>query len=93
MFFNKVSLKHTHKFSQGLLENFDDIFVASGSAGTVCGLAVAKYLTKAKIKSVTYTFLQLLQLSHPLCLFLCTVCIQDPCSCHSQHRRVYLQPC
>ena len=37
---------------QGVLEEFDDLFVAAGSAGTICGLAIAKYLSGAKIKSV-----------------------------------------
>lgn len=34
------------------MEDYDDIVVAAGSVGTVCGLAVAKYLTGAKIKRV-----------------------------------------
>ena len=35
---------------QGVLEEFDDIFVAAGTAGTACGLAVANYLTGSKLK-------------------------------------------
>ena len=37
---------------QGVLEDFDDIFVATGSVGTICGLAVAKHLTGSSIKYV-----------------------------------------
>jgi len=32
------------------VENFDDIFVACGSVGTVCGLAVGKHLTGSSIR-------------------------------------------
>lgn len=35
---------------EGALENFDDIVVATGSGGTICGLAIANYLTGLKIK-------------------------------------------
>ena len=35
---------------QGVLEEFDDIFVAAGTAGTACGLGVANYLTGSKLK-------------------------------------------
>ena len=35
---------------QGVLDDFDDIIVATGSVGTICGLAVSKYLTGASIK-------------------------------------------
>ena len=35
---------------QGLHDNFDDIFVAGGSVGTACGLAIANYLTGSKLK-------------------------------------------
>ena len=35
---------------QGVLENFSDIFLAAGSTGTACGLAVANYLTGSKVK-------------------------------------------
>ena len=34
----------------GVWEKFDDIVVPAGSGGTVCGLAVANYLTGMKIK-------------------------------------------
>ena len=37
---------------QGLVERFDDIVVAVGSGGTVCGLALANHLTGAKLKYV-----------------------------------------
>ena len=36
--------------TQGVLENFDDIVVATGSGGTICGLAVGNYLTGMKVK-------------------------------------------
>lgn len=35
---------------QGLLDNFDDVVVASGSGGTAAGLAVANHLTGSKLK-------------------------------------------
>lgn len=35
---------------EGVLDNFDDIVVPTGSGGTICGLAVANYLTGSKIK-------------------------------------------
>ncbi|XP_065056440.1 uncharacterized protein LOC135684731 isoform X2 [Rhopilema esculentum] len=35
---------------QGMLENFDDIFVASGSGGTIGGLALANYLNGSPLK-------------------------------------------
>ena len=35
---------------QGLHENFDDVVVAVGSGGTLCGLAVANHLTGSKLK-------------------------------------------
>ena len=35
---------------QGVLENFDDIVVTTGSGGTVCGLVVGNYLTGMKVK-------------------------------------------
>ena len=35
---------------EGVLDNFDDIVVATGSGGTICGLAVANYLTGLKVK-------------------------------------------
>ena len=34
----------------GVLENFDDIVLATGSGGTLSGLAVGNYLTGQKIK-------------------------------------------
>ena len=38
---------------EGVLENFDDIVVATGSGGTICGLAVGNYLTGQKVKYVS----------------------------------------
>ena len=35
---------------QGLHSNFDDIVIAVGSGGTLCGLAVANYLTGSKVR-------------------------------------------
>ena len=35
---------------QGAMEEFDDIVVAIGSGGTLCGLAIANYLTGSKVK-------------------------------------------
>ena len=35
---------------EGVLENFDDIVVAIGSGGTVCGLTIGNYLTGQKVK-------------------------------------------
>ena len=35
---------------EGALDSFDDIVVATGSGGTVCGLAIANYLTGLKVK-------------------------------------------
>ena len=35
---------------QGILDNFDDIFVASGSGGTIGGLALANYLNGSPLK-------------------------------------------
>ena len=34
----------------GVLEKFDDIVLPAGSGASVCGLAVANYLTGMKIK-------------------------------------------
>ena len=39
--------------TQGVLEDYDDLFVAAGSAGTICGLAIANCLTGRKLKSVS----------------------------------------
>ena len=36
--------------AEGALERFDDVVVATGSGGTICGLAVANYLTGLKVK-------------------------------------------
>ena len=36
--------------TQGVLEDFDDIVVPTGSGGTICGLAVGNYLTGMKVK-------------------------------------------
>ena len=41
---------HTHAHTQGVLEGYDDVVVASGSAGTACGLAVSNYLTGSKVR-------------------------------------------
>ena len=35
---------------QDLYENFDDVVVATGSGGTISGLAVANYLTGSRIR-------------------------------------------
>ena len=35
---------------QGALEQFTDIAVATGSGGTICGIAVANYLTGSRVK-------------------------------------------
>jgi D-cysteine desulfhydrase len=35
---------------EGALDSFDDIVVATGSGGTICGLAIANYLTGLKVK-------------------------------------------
>ncbi len=35
---------------QGLFDNFDDIVLAAGSAGTAAGLAIANYLTGSKVR-------------------------------------------
>lgn len=45
-----IAMVDTIQLMQGILEDFDDLFVAAGSAGTICGLAIAKYLSGAKIK-------------------------------------------
>ena len=37
---------------QGLHDQFDDVVVAIGSGGTLCGLAIANYLTGSKLKLV-----------------------------------------
>ena len=39
-----------YKLMQGVLNDFDDVFVAAGSVGTACGLAIANYLTGSKLK-------------------------------------------
>ena len=39
---------------QGVLENFDDIVMPVGSGGTVCGVAIANYLTGSKLKYYKY---------------------------------------
>ena len=36
--------------NDGATENFDDIVVAAGSGDTICGLALANYLTGSKVK-------------------------------------------
>lgn len=33
-----------------MLDDFDDIFVAAGSVGTACGLAIGNYLTGSKLR-------------------------------------------
>ena len=40
------------QFVQGVLENFDDVFMAVGSGGTACGIAIANYLTGSKLRCV-----------------------------------------
>ena len=35
---------------EGALDGVDDIVVATGSGGTICGLAIANYLTGLKVK-------------------------------------------
>ena len=35
---------------EGVLNKFDDIVMAVGSGGTICGLAVANYLTGSQVK-------------------------------------------
>lgn len=35
---------------QGLHEQFDDVVVAVGSGGSLCGLALANYLTGSKLR-------------------------------------------
>ena len=37
-------------FPQGVLEGFDDIVMAVGSGGTLCGVTIANYLTGSKVK-------------------------------------------
>ncbi len=37
---------------QGVAERYDDLVVAVGSGGTVCGLALGNYLTGSKLKLV-----------------------------------------
>ena len=37
---------------QGVLEDFDDIFMAVGSGGTCSGVAIGNYLTGSKLKCV-----------------------------------------
>ena len=36
--------------NDGAIEKFDDIVVATGSGETICGLAIANYLTGLKVK-------------------------------------------
>ncbi len=50
--------KHTQLFDilltimQGVAERYDDLVVAVGSGGTVCGLALGNYFTGSKLKLV-----------------------------------------
>ena len=41
---------------QGVLKHFDDIVMATGSGGTICGMTVANFLTGSQVKWVTVCF-------------------------------------
>lgn len=65
---------------QGVLENFDDIVLCAGTAGTCGAVAVANYLTGSKIKYVmyihtAYSTVYLFVLHIHTILYICTVYI------------------
>lgn len=41
---------HHLLFVQGVLDDFDDVFVAAGCVGTASALAISNYLTGSKLK-------------------------------------------
>ncbi len=43
-------LNRSCNLPQGVLEDFDDIIMATGSGGTLCGLAIGNHLTGSRIK-------------------------------------------
>ena len=60
---------------QGVAERYDDLVVAVGSGGTVCGLALGNYLTGSKLKLVhiqhainTLTILRIVYMQDPCCV-------------------------
>ena len=38
---------------QGILDNFDDVFVGVSTGGTACGIGVGNYLNGSKLKYVS----------------------------------------
>ena len=43
---------HACMYMQGVTDGFDDIFLAAGSCGSACGVAIGNYLTGSKLKLV-----------------------------------------